>query len=88
MEVTYASIPSPGSVNEDFVLAGPDFVVVLDGCHNCRRSPHRMCPFCFMASATTRHYPGPHPRHSPGIAFAGRVGDSHHAGCCSPFRHL
>ncbi|AIG81361.1 Hypothetical protein AJAP_42985 (plasmid) [Amycolatopsis japonica] len=33
MQVTYATEPSPepGRVNEDYVLAGPDWVVVLDG---------------------------------------------------------
>ncbi len=31
MEVTFASDPAPGAVNEDFVLATDRFVVVLDG---------------------------------------------------------
>jgi hypothetical protein len=31
MQVTYASVPAPGAVNEDVIVAGPDFVVVLDG---------------------------------------------------------
>ncbi|GAA4983504.1 protein phosphatase 2C domain-containing protein [Yinghuangia aomiensis] len=31
MEVTYATAPAPGRGNEDFVVAGERFVVVLDG---------------------------------------------------------
>lgn len=31
MQVTYTSEPTPGGVNDDFVLAGERFVVVLDG---------------------------------------------------------
>jgi hypothetical protein len=31
MQITYATVPGDGQPNEDFVLAGPEFVVVLDG---------------------------------------------------------
>lgn len=31
MQVTYTSVPTPGGVNDDFVLAGERFVIVLDG---------------------------------------------------------
>lgn len=31
LQVTYATLPAPGCVNEDYVLAGPSWVVVLDG---------------------------------------------------------
>lgn len=31
MQVTYASRSAPGAVNEDAIVAGPDFVAVLDG---------------------------------------------------------
>jgi hypothetical protein len=31
MQLTYASEPAPGAVNEDVIVAGPSFVAVLDG---------------------------------------------------------
>jgi hypothetical protein len=31
MRITYATEPAPGAVNEDYVAAGPDWAVVLDG---------------------------------------------------------
>jgi len=31
MHVTYASVATPGRINEDYVAAGPDWAVVLDG---------------------------------------------------------
>jgi hypothetical protein len=31
MQITYATEPAPGAVNEDYVAAGPDWAVVLDG---------------------------------------------------------
>lgn len=31
MQVSYATVPAPGRVNDDFVIAGERFVVVLDG---------------------------------------------------------
>jgi hypothetical protein len=31
MRITYATRPAPGAVNEDYVAAGPDWAVVLDG---------------------------------------------------------
>lgn len=31
MQVTYTSVPTPGGINDDFVIAGERFVVVLDG---------------------------------------------------------
>lgn len=31
MQITYATRPAPGLVNEDYVAAGPDWAIVLDG---------------------------------------------------------
>ncbi len=31
MQISYASVPTPGRVNEDYVVSGPEWVIVLDG---------------------------------------------------------
>lgn len=31
MQITYATQPAPGAINEDYVVAGPDWAIVLDG---------------------------------------------------------
>lgn len=31
MQITYATAAAPGLANEDFVVAGPDWVLVIDG---------------------------------------------------------